>query len=170
MADAVDRWRTDGTFRSFFTKQLAESPFPAFRWETPPLSLNTQEQDFEFVLLNTPRFADRETDVSTFKSKFTTDDEHFGVVSFANLSGDATMVVPSPRTDASAYGHLAAFLRNAPENQTDAFWRITGEVAQKTIGARPVWVNTAGGGVAWVHLRFDSRPKYYGYTPYKSVG
>ena len=168
--EVVSRWRTDEPFRSFFTKMLADSPFPAYRWETPPLSMESQGQDFQFVLLNAPRFAERRTDANTFKSKFTTNDENFGVVSFANLSGDATMIVPSPRTDSSAYGHLAAFLRNAPNNQSDAFWRITGEVVESKISKTPFWVNTAGGGVAWLHLRLDSRPKYYGYTPYKITG
>ena len=31
----------------------------------------------------------------------------------------------------------------------------------------PIWLNTAGGGVAWLHIRLDHRPKYYRYLPYK---
>ena len=33
----------------------------------------------------------------------------------------------------------------------------------------PVWLSTAGGGVAWLHVRLDDRPKYYSYAPYKNV-
>ena len=29
------------------------------------------------------------------------------------------------------------------------------------LGARPVWLSTAGGGVDWLHVRLDDRPKYY---------
>lgn len=167
-AAAIARWRTDELFRSFFTKLLAESPFSAFRWETPALSLNTQNHDFQFVLLDAPSFADRRTDSHTFKSKFTTGDENCGIVRFSNLSADATMVVPSPRAEFNAYGHLAAFLRCAPENQIDALWRVIGETAVSMLGKTPFWLNTAGGGVAWLHVRFDSRPKYYGFTLYKN--
>ena len=30
----------------------------------------------------------------------------------------------------------------------------------------PVWVSTAGMGVSWLHVRFDSRPKYYRWGEY----
>ncbi len=38
----------------------------------------------------------------------------------------------------------------------------------KRVSRKPVWLNTAGGGVAWLHVRLDDRPKYYGYQNYKS--
>jgi len=162
-------WQTNGIFRTFFTKLLAESPFTAFRWETPPLTLATKDQEFQFVLHNEPAFSDRKTDLNPFKSKFTDKNKDLDVISFANLGGDSTMVIPAPRTDDSAYGHLAAFLRNAPCNQIDAFWRVSGEIAEQKINTTPLWISTAGGGVAWLHLRIDSRPKYYGYLPYKNI-
>jgi hypothetical protein len=84
-----------------------------------------------------------------------------------SLGGDAQLIVPSPRTEISAYGHLAAFLRQAPQRQLDAFWRVVSTAVQSRIGEKPLWLNTAGGGVAWLHVRLDSRPKYYGYAPYK---
>ena len=30
-----------------------------------------------------------------------------------------------------------------------------------------VWLSTSGLGVYWLHVRLDSRPKYYTYEPYK---
>ena len=33
-------------------------------------------------------------------------------------------------------------------------------------GDAPTWVSTAGGGVAWLHVRLDSAPKYYTHRPY----
>jgi hypothetical protein len=36
------------------------------------------------------------------------------------------------------------------------------------IGEAPVWLSTAGMGVAWLHVRLDSRPTYYGHRPYKT--
>jgi tRNA G26 N,N-dimethylase Trm1 len=35
------------------------------------------------------------------------------VVVFSSLRGDATLIVPSPRTDIDTYGHLAGFVRQA---------------------------------------------------------
>ena len=167
-ADVITKWRNDASFRKNFTKLLVSSPFPAFRWETPPLSFDTQLEDFEFVLINTPWFANRQTDENTFAARFLDGDRDAGIVNFKNLSGDATMVVPSPRTRISAYGHLAAFLRGAPPPQVDALWRVVGDVVKLNLNDQPLWLNTAGGGVAWLHVRLDSRPKYYGYQPYKN--
>jgi hypothetical protein len=89
------------------------------------------------------------------------------VVAFANLRGDALLVVPCPAGDAGAYGHLAAFVREAPEAQRDALWREVGEAMARRVGARPVWLSTAGAGVSWLHVRLDDRPKYYGHEPYR---
>ena len=59
----------------------------------------------------------------------------------------------------SAYGHIAAFARNAPQAQAAAFWAKVGStyeslVAQK--GDRPVCAGTEGPAVPWLH-RADGR-------------
>jgi hypothetical protein len=164
---ALDLWQSDPDFRDYFTSLLADSPFSAYRWETPALTMASADQPFQFVLLNCPGFSLRKADQKTYACYFTTDDTDYGVVSFANLSGDATLVVPSPRTDPSAYGHLAAFIRHAPKAQVDSLWRIMSNTVRSAINRSPIWLSTAGGGVAWLHVRIDSSPKYYGYAPYK---
>ena len=35
-----------------------------------------------------------------------------------------------------------------------------------TRGGTPVWMSTSGAGVSWLHIRLDSRPKYYQYRPF----
>ena len=77
------------------------------------------------------------------------------------------MVVPRPIAEPSAYGHLAAFVRGAPEAQRHALWQMVGESMARRIGAKPVWLSTAGAGVSWLHVRLDDRPKYYGFGPYR---
>lgn len=168
-SDVLDLWQKDANFRNYFTQLLADSPFAAYRWETPALTTSNATQAFQFVLLNTPGFCARETDRTAFSSHFTADDTDHGVVAFANLGGDATLVVPSPRTTIEAYGHLAAFIRLAPKPQIDALWRIVSNAVKTRIGRTPLWLSTAGGGVAWLHVRIDSRPKYYGYSPYTTA-
>jgi len=37
---------------------------------------------------------------------------------------------------------------------------------RQRLGERRLWISTAGGGVAWLHVRLDSSPKYYGFRPY----
>lgn len=164
-ADVLQGWRDDAVFRALFNAQLAGAPYAAFRWERPPVTDATLTSPFEFVLLDSPGLA-RRPDPKAFA-------EHFGgapqaeIVVFPNLGGDAIMVVPCPVGALSAYGHLAAFVREAPESQRHALWRSVGEAMARRVGAKPVWLSTAGAGVAWLHVRLDDRPKYYGFAPYR---
>ena len=159
-------WQEDAEFRAFFMSLLAESPLREFRWETPPISTATRDREFEFVLLPAPGLH-RTPDPLAFADHFD-DNCRQDVVAFANLGNDAVMVVPQPRAPACTYGHLAAFLRGAPEPQKHELWRVVGREMEKRIGERPVWLSTAGMGVSWLHVRLDSRPKYYGYAPYRN--
>lgn len=168
-ATAIDLWQTDQPFRTYFTSLPADSPFAGFRWETPSLTIASANRPFEFVLVNTPGFASRRTDRKTFMEHFTENDEDDGVVSFANIGKDAELIVPSPRGPDGIYGHLAAFVRGAPKAQTDSLWRVLGHAVSSRLSPRPIWISTAGGGVAWLHVRIDSRPKYYAYAEYRTA-
>jgi hypothetical protein len=165
-SDVLRRWQDDPVFRAFFIAVLADAPFSAFRWETPPITTASAGRPFEFVLLDSPELASQ-PDPNAFA-------EHLGdsagskdVVSFPNLNNDAILVVPCPRGPLSAYGHIAAFVRKAPDAQKHALWRVVGEAMQRRLGLAPVWLSTAGAGVPWLHVRLDQRPKYYGHAQYR---
>jgi hypothetical protein len=164
VAEVLQAWQDDEVFGSFFNALLADSPFSAFRWETPAASVESASRPFECVLLDDPNLA-RPSDPNSFSEQFRLSTDE--VVSFANLGGDATLVVPRPIADPSAYGHLAAFVRLAPQRQRLALWRAVGEVMQNRLSKKPVWLSTAGAGVPWLHVRIDDRPKYYGHWPYR---
>jgi len=168
-ADVLGLWRNDSEFRTYFASLLADSPFTAYRWETPSVANSTHSRPFEFVLIDSPGFNSRKTDSDTYKDYFTTNDTDQGVVVFENLRKDATLIVPSPRGPDTDYGHLAAFVRHAPDLQVDALWQVIGKTVAAKMTDSPLWISTAGGGVAWLHVRLDSRPKYYGFTPYKNT-
>lgn len=167
-ADVLQGWQTDPAFREWFNALLSDAPFSAFRWETPAVTSATAARPFEFVLLDDPDLA-RRPDPGAFA-------EHFlrargaTVIDFANLRGDAVLVVPCPVAAPTAYGHLAAFVRTAPADQRDALWKCVGETLARRLSAKPVWLSTAGAGVSWLHVRLDDRPKYYGYEPYRKSG
>lgn len=164
--DALRGWREDAAFRTFFNALLAGVPFTEFRWETPPVTAATLTRPFEFVVLNSPGLA-RTPEPETFSEHF--DAATDGVAVFANLRGDAILVVPTPVAESSAYGHLAAFVRLAPDPQRHALWTAVGEAMSHRVGGRPVWLSTAGAGVSWLHVRLDDRPKYYNYAPFRAA-
>jgi len=166
-AQVIDHWQNNAEFRSFFTALLLGSPFSIFRWETPPVTRTTANQPFEFVLLDSPDLA-CVAEPSDFAEHFV-DTARGKIVEFPNLGGDAILIVPCPENTSSDYGQLAAFLRNSPAPRQQALWRQVGAAMQRRLGSRPVWLSTAGGGVAWLHVRLDDRPKYYGYAAWRNA-
>jgi hypothetical protein len=166
-ADALQAWQDDDAFRSRFCELLAESPFAAYRWETPPVTGATLDRAFEFVLVDTPWLAGG-ANHAAFAEHFPAADRD-GICVFENLGQDAVLVVPAPVDAATAYGHLAEFMRTAGAAQCQALWRIVGSTMRQRLSAKPLWLSTAGGGVAWLHVRLDRRPKYYSYGPYRQA-
>ena len=163
--DVVERWLS-AEFAAWFSELLAASPFPAFFWECRPVTAADADEPFEFVLLQSKSLEGVTPDRLAF-------DEHFrasgssGVKVFPNLGRDATLVVPTPEADADAYPHLATFVRRAPDSQRVGLWESVSRAMNARIGGAPIWLSTCGLGVYWLHVRLDSRPKYYQFQPYR---
>jgi len=157
-------------FRTHFIQLLESIPFWAWQWETPPVTSGTLNQPFEFVVHNSPSI-DLPPDPTPFNQYFKRANlaNSGSIVVFDNLGGDARLISPVPHEPDINYSHIGVFTKNAPFEQQHALWSKTGEVTEKNIAEHPLWLNTAGGGVAWVHIRLDNRPKYYRYQPYKEV-
>lgn len=159
----------DSDFRRWYSQILAECAFDAFYWEHPPLSLETFDSDAEFVLLSAPSLAGIRPEPRPFESQFASQPDT-DILVFPNLGGDALLIVPRPVGPLAAYPHLAAFLRYGPEEQVHALWQFAASAVRDNLSSTPQWLSTAGLGVAWLHLRLDTRPKYYRFAPYKAAG
>ena len=122
---------------------------------------------FQCVLLDSPALGGRTPDQAAFASHFRQQPER-SVLAFPNLGGDAVMVVPRPADDPESHVHLAEFLRRAPMPQRRDLWRCVAEAMRQQLDDAPLWLSTAGGGVAWLHVRLDRRPKYYHHMPYRA--
>src|SRR5690606_29623581 len=164
IGEVLAAWQQDREFRRDYTAALVEAPWSAYYWEHPPWVADRLDAPYQAVLVPAPALERGAADPSAFATHFTDNDS---IVRFDNLGGDATLVVPTPVASHEAYPHLAAFVRGAPDEQVDALWRVIGDEAEGRIGDQPVWLSTAGLGVPWLHVRFDSRPKYYRHAPFK---
>ncbi len=162
--EVIDLWERNPAFRQFFTQTLQNSRYKAFFWEVKPITSKSLEEAFEFVLVNSSMLPTIKASPRAFQTHFQPGES---VVSFPNLSGDAHLIVPTAIADPSLYGHLASFLRNAPTSQIDRFWQVVATEYRRLIGEQPRWLSTAGLGVPWLHVRVDTRPKYYRYQGYK---
>lgn len=161
-----ERLASDEAFADWFGGTLAEFEGAAFYWELPPLTAATLDGDAEFVLIGAPVLTRFGPERAPFEGHFRRAPGE-DVIVFSNLGGDAILIVPCPRGPDEHYPHLAAFLRNADRQQARALWRVTAEEMLRRLGTRLTWLSTAGGGVAWLHIRLDSRPKYYSHAPYR---
>ena len=167
-SDVVDRWQNDQSFRRFFVSVLVEAPFPAYFWETPPVTDATINREFEFVLVDSRQLADVRTDQQAFANHFASAQPGASVIEFSNLGGDATLVVPCPCGPLSAYSQISTFARRAPDDQQHQLWTLVGATLERQLGAQPVWLSTSGLGIYWLHIRLDSKPKYYTHEPYRN--
>lgn len=164
-AEVIQLWQGNSNFRTFFTSLLANSPYAAYFWETPPITQANCDRPFEFVLVNSPRLAGVKSNNRSFKHYFQLRED---IVTFANLRKDALLVVPCPLANDSAYPHIAAFIRNAPQKQQHLLWQTLGREIETNLSGQPLWVSTSGLGVYWLHIRLDYYPKYYSYMTYKN--
>ena len=163
-AKVVQLWRQCRSFRAFWTSLLADAPYAAYFWETPPVTRGTAGRPFEFVLIDSPQLAALAPEPETFAHHFKPAQ---ATATFVNLGGDAVLVAPAPQGAPASYAHLAAFARQAPVAQQEALWQAVGAAVVRRLSSQPLWLSTSGLGVAWLHLRLDERPKYYTYAPYR---
>lgn len=162
----IDRLGSEPSFRYFHNQLLVDSPFAVFRWETPAITQKNIDRDYQFILHDSPALA-RPATPTAFREHFSSQRK---VIAFPNLGRNAQMIVPCPTGDDTHYTHLGSFVRNAPPEQIDELWEVVGKEMAAAVGSEPVWLSTAGGGVAWLHVRIDTAPKYYTYRPYKEMG
>lgn len=150
-------------FRNLLIQEMQAAPFVAFRWETPPVTTRTLEQPFACLLHDSPDLNVR-ANPTDFEDYF---ESHRDVVCFENPGADAQLVVPCPIDQSANYSHIAAFHRSAPHSQQQAFWVTVALAVLDRVADRPLWLSTAGGGVDWLHVRLDDRPKYYRHRPWR---
>lgn len=160
-SDFLTYLQQDESFRAFFIELLSEVPFRAYHWETPSVTSGTVGQPFEFVVTNSPGI-DLPARSGPFQQYFTSGE----VVVFDNLGSDAMLIAPTPAAKSLNYSHIGVFTSEAPMSQQHAFWQRVGQVTEEQVSDQPLWLNTAGGGVAWLHVRLDLRPKYYRHRAY----
>ena len=165
-ATALRLLRESAEFRAGLSATLAAAPFAAFRWECPPVTLRTLARPFDYALSDAPELC-VPADPAPFRAALSAAPGGL-VAMFANLSGDALLIVPRPLGPAAAYASLAHFVRGAPPEQVDALWQSVGAAMAETLNESPIWLSTAGAGVAWLHVRLDRTPKYYVHAAYRA--
>ena len=167
--DVIHYWQENSEFRGFYFSILQKSPLDAFFWENPPVTKSNIKQAYEFVLVNSPQLSGVSADPSPFQDKFKWQPPGQSVIAFENIGRDAELIVPCPIGDLNLYAHFASFIRQAPEDQKHDLFITVANSLKNRINNHPTWVSTSGLGVYWLHIRLDTRPKYYSYEAYRQL-
>ena len=157
-------------FRGAFSAAIAGAPYRGFFWETPPINTETAHLPFQCMIIPSAAVAALVADGAPFAGLIEGGVGADSIVCRPNLSGDGMVIIPCDGGEAN-YAHLAAFLRTSQATQIDQLWREVGTAVCRWLAETPertLWLSTSGLGVSWLHIRLDTRPKYYSYAPYKA--
>jgi hypothetical protein len=178
---------TDDAAADSFCAALADARLPeAVFFEVHPYSACTwTSAPFDATLRDaSAAFAGIDEDSAPFAEHFAAAslrEVALGAMAFPSRSHSdpATLVVPLPHRDATVprrrpYTHLLQFMRNAPERDRRALVQCAARFYYEQLSDAeivgvdyPLWFSTSGLGVHYVHVRIDSRPKYYTTERYK---
>ena len=158
-------WRCHGPIARKLWCQVQRFPEPMF-WEHPPWSATSLDDAYECVLLAAPALRTMRPDRHAFAEYF---EESRDVVSFPSLGRDALLVAPVPVNERSDFVDLYRFAQQADESVRHKLLEVSAREVIMALAQRPQWLSTSGLGVGWLHVRIDSRPKYYQYAPYRDL-
>ncbi len=154
----------DGDFCGLWNRTWAALPFD-FEWKPVPIHPYTAKTHPFFAIAFPARF--RPADPHDFQRYLQALKPEELTATFDNFSGDAQLLVPK---DTGDYGHIAAFCRQAQPKMWQDVWQQVGVICMAAIAHEtPLWCNTHGHGVPWLHIRFDSRLKYAAFPPHGSI-
>ena len=160
-------------FSEYFIELLKSSKFKAFFFECPALTIVHLAKPFEFVLTESSFLASvKMPDTLAFAEYFKQGSPQSKVAVFTNLGSDATLLAPIPEESLDSltkYAHLALYMRRSSLEEVKELFSVVAKTILKKLKKQtsvPVWLSTSGTGIFWLHIRLDSRPKYYTYSRY----
>lgn len=164
-ADVFKLWQQEASFTTFYAATLQHFDYPAFYWEHPALTQKYLPHPYECMVHRSRPLERLVADEKAFSKHF---DRKKLVVDFMNLGKDARLVVPTNRAKKETYSHIGQFIRLGAVDQITAVFDRVGRVVLEELEQQTyIWLNTSGLGVVWLHIRMDTRPKYYQTEEYK---
>ena len=132
-----------------------------FFWKTSVINKYTDLNFYEEFIEN-DLLINKNQDINTFQEYFNKNKTEKYAISFPNLSGDTTLIVPVPRVRKN-FSNLFYFMKNASNKQQSELWKLVVKEALKLLKVNEnIWISTHGLGVNYLHIRVSNTPKYYG--------
>jgi hypothetical protein len=165
--DATKLLHDNNNFRLLCVQLFRVVPFDYYMFGLTKIRTpHDYTKQFIMYFKNEPKFKGMRTDPIAFLEKFQYIEEepedgthHWSL--FLNLSGDALLLVPNMpknKNDYFKYRDISSYIKNTSDANINKMLQFIG--ARLTQIKAPVYVNTHGFGVPWLHIRFDTSPKY----------
>lgn len=163
--EVFNLWEKEAAFIKFYVNALISIDYTAFYWEHPALKTAYLEKRYECILQRSQPLEHLPINEKVFSDYIYSVED---VVDFMNLGKNARLVVPTKKSEEAIYNHLGKFIRLAEEQQVISVFNRIGKVVKLELENQEfIWLNTAGLGVIWTHIRMDTRPKYYKTANYR---
>lgn len=163
--DVFELWASNSKFVEFYKDELIKLNYEAFYWEHPAIKKEFLNKKYECILQRSRPLEHLPIDESAFIDYINSKEQ---AADFMNLGKNARLIVPTKKTDKEIYNHMSKFIRLAAQEQIiELFKRVGNSILEKIESKKLIWLNTAGLGVIWLHIRMDTIPKYYKTTRYK---
>ncbi len=160
-------WAENVGFIKFYKEALIAFGYQAFYWEHPAINEAFLEKKYECILQRSKPLENLQSNENTFKEYIHANNQ---VADFMNLGKNARLIVPTKQTDQEVYNHLGKFINFAKDEQIIKIFQQLGDaVLEELKEEKAIWLNTAGLGVIWLHIRLDTKPKYYKTKLYKNI-
>ena len=137
----LNKMQSDESFRGEFINVLQKSRFKTYFFETPKVTKQTLDDQFEFILSAADKLKNVNADKETFQDYFRKCKDS-PVITFPNLGHNAVLVVPCPLEDASKLSHYSSigpFMRNIETNQVNQFWIEAARTMLLTVDQKVPW-------------------------------
>ena len=138
-------------------------PFPIskpFIWRTSCLTKGLSEF-YREELIEDRRLKGLKQNYEPFIEKFDLTSKKKHCVAKPNLGKDSILVVPTLEKS-KEFTNLFFFIKNASLEKQKAFWKQVAKEVKKRLKTHDrIWVNSPNLGVHYLHVRIDTKPKYY---------
>jgi len=163
--NVFELWANDSEFVEFYKTELIKLNYQAFCWEHPALKKEFLEKKYECILQRSKPLEHLPINENVFKNYIYEKEQ---VADFMNLGKNARLVIPTKKIDKEIYNHMGKFIRLADAEQVNEVFKSIGKIIFEEIETKKlIWLNTAGLGIIWLHIRMDTKPKYYKTKSYK---
>jgi len=152
-------------FIKFYKDEIIKLDYKAFYWEHPAINKEFLPKKYECILQRSKPLEYLPSNEIAFQDYLFYKEQ---VADFMNIGKNARLVIPTKKSDKEIYNHMGKFITGATQEQIIAVFNRVGKIIINEIEEQElIWLNTAGLGVIWLHIRMDTTPKYYKTKRYK---